>query len=88
MVRTFRAVRRFALAQAMRLGMAGERLMDVELAVAELATNSVVHGGGRGTLAIWAEQGQLVCESAMRAGWPIRWPAAARQGATSSAAGA
>ncbi|MFD3503463.1 anti-sigma factor RsbA family regulatory protein, partial [Streptomyces sp. NPDC058678] len=56
------AVRQFALAQAMRLGLAGERLMDAELAVAELTTNSVVHGGGRGTLAIWAEQGQLVCE--------------------------
>ncbi|MET7695941.1 anti-sigma factor RsbA family regulatory protein [Streptomyces sp. NPDC005483] len=56
------AVRQFALAQAMRLGMAGERLMDVELAVAELTTNSVVHGGGHGTLAVWAEQGQLVCE--------------------------
>ncbi|MFJ5999949.1 anti-sigma factor RsbA family regulatory protein [Streptomyces sp. NPDC092370] len=56
------AVRQFALAQAMRLGMTGERLMDVELAVAELTTNSVVHGGGRGTLAVWAEQGQLVCE--------------------------
>ncbi|MEU3520916.1 anti-sigma factor RsbA family regulatory protein [Streptomyces sp. NPDC006654] len=55
-------VRQFALVQAMRLGMAGERLMDVELAVAELTTNSVVHGGGRGTLAIWAEQGQLACE--------------------------
>ncbi|MCX4996479.1 anti-sigma factor RsbA family regulatory protein [Streptomyces longwoodensis] len=56
------AARQFALAQATRLGMTGERLMDVELAVAELTTNSVVHGGGRGTLAIWAEQAQLVCE--------------------------
>lgn len=56
------AVRRFALDQATRLGLAGERLMDVELAVAELTTNSVVHGGGRGTLAVWVEQGQLVCE--------------------------
>ena len=56
------AVRQFALAQAMRLGLAGERLMDVELAVAELTTNSVVHGGGRGTLEVWAEQGQLVSE--------------------------
>ncbi|WP_327721902.1 sensor histidine kinase [Streptomyces sp. NBC_00490] len=55
-------VRQFALAEAMRLGLVGERLMDVELAVAELTTNSVVHGGGCGTLAIWAEQGQLVCE--------------------------
>jgi anti-sigma regulatory factor (Ser/Thr protein kinase) len=56
------AVRHFALAQAARLGLAGERLMDAELAVAELTTNSVVHGGGRGTLAIWAEQEQLVIE--------------------------
>lgn len=56
------AIRQFALSQATRLGLAGERLMDVELAVAELTTNSVVHGGGRGTLAVWAEHGQLVCE--------------------------
>jgi anti-sigma regulatory factor (Ser/Thr protein kinase) len=56
------AVRHFAHAQAARLGLAGERLMDAELAVAELTTNSVVHGGGRGTLAVWAEQKQLVIE--------------------------
>ncbi|NUP23503.1 MAG: sensor histidine kinase [Streptomyces sp.] len=55
-------VRQFALAQAMRLGLGEQRLMDVELAVAELTTNSVVHGGGGGTLAVWAEHGQLVCE--------------------------
>ncbi|MEU0032070.1 anti-sigma factor RsbA family regulatory protein [Streptomyces sp. NPDC006335] len=56
------AARQFALTQATQLGLTGERLMDVELAVAELTTNSVVHGGGRGTLAVWVEQGQLVCE--------------------------
>ncbi|MER6496707.1 sensor histidine kinase [Streptomyces griseorubiginosus] len=56
------AARQFALTHATRLGLTGERLMDVELAVAELTTNSVVHGGGRGALAVWAEQGQLVCE--------------------------
>ncbi|MFE7763065.1 anti-sigma factor RsbA family regulatory protein [Streptomyces sp. NPDC057438] len=56
------AVRYFAHAQAVRLGLAGERLMDVELAVAELTTNSVVHGGGRGALAVWAEGEQLVIE--------------------------
>ncbi|MFE9454719.1 anti-sigma factor RsbA family regulatory protein [Streptomyces sp. NPDC006739] len=55
-------VRHFAVAQSARLGLAGERLVDVELAVSELTTNSVVHGGGRGTLAMWAEQGQLVIE--------------------------
>lgn len=30
--------------------------------MAELTTNSVVHGGGAGTLAVWAEAGQVVCE--------------------------
>lgn len=55
-------VRGFAVGSATRLGLAGERLMDAELAVAELTTNSVVHGGGRGTLAVWAEHGQVVIE--------------------------
>lgn len=44
------------------MGLAGERLVDAELAVAELTTNSVVHGGGRGMLAIWAGQDHLVIE--------------------------
>ena len=55
-------VRQFAVAQAKRLGLAGQRLQDVELAVAELTTNSVLHGGGHGMLALWAEAGHLVCE--------------------------
>ncbi|KFG72013.1 anti-sigma factor RsbA family regulatory protein [Streptomyces mutabilis] len=53
--------RRFAVDRARSLGLS-ERLQDVELAVAELTTNSVVHGGGQGTLAVWAEAGQVVCE--------------------------
>ncbi|MFF5428137.1 MULTISPECIES: anti-sigma factor RsbA family regulatory protein [unclassified Streptomyces] len=56
------AARRFASAQAARLGLTGQRLGDAELAVAELTTNSVVHGGGRGTLTIGTEAGHLVCE--------------------------
>ncbi|MEU0672795.1 anti-sigma factor RsbA family regulatory protein [Streptomyces sp. NPDC006172] len=55
-------VRHFATGEAARLGLAGQRLQDAELAVAELTTNSVVHGGGAGTLRIWAEAGQVVCE--------------------------
>ncbi|GGR94835.1 anti-sigma regulatory factor [Streptomyces humidus] len=54
--------RAFTVEQAGRLGLAGQRLQDAELAVAELTTNSVLHGGGHGTLAVWAEAGQLVCE--------------------------
>ncbi|PZG55991.1 anti-sigma regulatory factor [Spongiactinospora gelatinilytica] len=56
------AARAFAVEQARRLGLTGERLGDAELAVAELTTNSVIHGGGQGALAIWAEAGQIVCE--------------------------
>ncbi|MFJ4691376.1 anti-sigma factor RsbA family regulatory protein [Streptomyces sp. NPDC088766] len=54
--------RHFAVGLAARLGLGGQRLQDTELAVAELTTNSVVHGGGQGTLRIWAEAGQVVCE--------------------------
>jgi anti-sigma regulatory factor (Ser/Thr protein kinase) len=32
------------------------------LAVHELATNSLRHGGGRGTLRVWREPGALICE--------------------------
>ncbi|WND33221.1 anti-sigma factor RsbA family regulatory protein [Streptomyces sp. BB1-1-1] len=55
-------VRRFAVGRAASLGLAEQRLQDTELAVAELTTNSVVHGGGHGTLAIWSAAGQMVCE--------------------------
>ncbi|MFD6194109.1 anti-sigma factor RsbA family regulatory protein [Streptomyces sp. NPDC060275] len=54
--------RRFAVSLAASLGLSGRRLQDAELAVAELTTNSVVHGGGSGTVAVWAEAGQVVCE--------------------------
>ncbi|MFI0961201.1 anti-sigma factor RsbA family regulatory protein [Streptomyces sp. NPDC021080] len=55
--------RDFALAEARDRGMTGARLQDLNLVVAELTTNSVVHGGGSGTLRIWAESEQIVCET-------------------------
>jgi anti-sigma regulatory factor (Ser/Thr protein kinase) len=54
--------RHFAVEQAERLDLSGVRLEDVALIVAELTTNSVVHGGGSGTLRVWAEDGHVVCE--------------------------
>ncbi|MFG2373211.1 anti-sigma factor RsbA family regulatory protein [Streptomyces sp. NPDC048504] len=54
--------RYFAVQEAERLGLAGARLQDLTLAVAELTTNSVLHGGGSGTLRIWAEGERIVCE--------------------------
>ncbi|MFE2571502.1 anti-sigma factor RsbA family regulatory protein [Streptomyces mirabilis] len=54
--------RYFAVQEAERLGLAGVRLQDLMLAVAELTTNSVRHGGGSGTVRIWAEGEQIACE--------------------------
>lgn len=54
--------RHFAVERAARLELSGVRLEDVALIVAELTTNSVVHGGGSGTLRVWAEDGHVVCE--------------------------
>jgi anti-sigma regulatory factor (Ser/Thr protein kinase) len=39
-----------------------ERTEHLVLAVSELATNSVCHGGGTGTLRMWREEGTLLCE--------------------------
>ena len=38
------------------------RAADLDMAVDELATNSLRHGGGRGTLRIWRDGRALVCE--------------------------
>ncbi|MEV7735873.1 sensor histidine kinase [Streptomyces sp. NPDC088921] len=54
--------RHFAVEQAARFGLSGGRLEDVALIVAELTTNSVVHGGGSGVLRVWADGEQVVCE--------------------------
>ncbi|MFF8726270.1 anti-sigma factor RsbA family regulatory protein [Streptomyces sp. NPDC015171] len=54
--------RRFAVERAARFGLSGIRVEDVNLIVAELTTNSVVHGGGSGGLRIWSDGGQVVCE--------------------------
>jgi anti-sigma regulatory factor (Ser/Thr protein kinase) len=54
--------RHHAVAEGGRLGLTGVRLDDLALVTAELTTNSVVHGGGTGTLRVWAEDGYVVCE--------------------------
>lgn len=43
-------------------GLTGTRLTDLLLAATEVATNSVRHGGGSGTLRTWAHEDWLVCE--------------------------
>jgi anti-sigma regulatory factor (Ser/Thr protein kinase) len=56
------AVRRFVGRFAERAGLGGDRTADLLLAVHEVATNSVRHGGGRGRLLLWQEPGMVLCE--------------------------
>lgn len=66
-------VRAAVTRHAARAALTAERIEDLVLAVNELATNSVLHGGGRGTLRIWEiragdaeathdDRAALVCE--------------------------
>jgi anti-sigma regulatory factor (Ser/Thr protein kinase) len=57
-------IRRFVGELAREAGIAGARLADLVLAIHELATNSVRHGGGRGRLRVWRDNGTLLCEIA------------------------
>lgn len=48
--------------QSLAAGMGADRATRFVSAVNEVATNSVLHGGGMGTLRIWRDAGALVCE--------------------------
>jgi anti-sigma regulatory factor (Ser/Thr protein kinase) len=59
---TVRLVRRFVAAHAIDAGLSGGRVEDLVLAIDELATNSIRHGGGHGLLRVWREGDLLYCE--------------------------
>jgi anti-sigma regulatory factor (Ser/Thr protein kinase) len=52
----------FAVAYGNRVGLEPFQLVDLEIALTELLTNSVLHGGGIGTFRLWSDQSHLVCE--------------------------
>lgn len=56
------AMRAFVGELAADAGITGPRRDDLLLAISELATNSVRHGGGDGTLQVWHDGDSLVCE--------------------------
>ncbi|WP_268871946.1 sensor histidine kinase [Amycolatopsis orientalis] len=56
------AVRRFAQERAEVSGLGPGRVEDLVLAVAELSTNSVLHGSGEGVVRIWSEGDHVLCE--------------------------
>jgi anti-sigma regulatory factor (Ser/Thr protein kinase) len=61
---------------ATHLGATADRAADLMLALHEVAVNSLLHGGGRGTLRLWHDGGCLVCEVAD--GGHIRQPLVGR----------
>ncbi len=69
-------VRQFASDHAARLGLDGDHA-ELKLIVGELTASSLVHGGGTGTLYLWAERGYLVCE--VRDAGPIVDPLVGRK---------
>jgi anti-sigma regulatory factor (Ser/Thr protein kinase) len=56
------ATRRTVAQYARRCGLSEEQVEVLELAASELATNSVRHGGGTGTVAMWLESAAVVVE--------------------------
>jgi anti-sigma regulatory factor (Ser/Thr protein kinase) len=56
------AVRRTVEHFATSCGLAAEKVEDLALAACELATNSIRHGGGAGTVAMWTEPDAAVVQ--------------------------
>lgn len=54
--------RELIASEAERANLSSGRSVDLVIAVNELATNSVRHGGGRGKLRIWREDDALMVE--------------------------
>jgi anti-sigma regulatory factor (Ser/Thr protein kinase) len=55
-------VRRSVAHHAARAQLSRDRADSFVVAVNEIATNSVRHGGGSGVLKLWRDAGALVCE--------------------------
>ena len=56
------ATRRTVAQYARRCGLSEEQVEVLELAASELATNSIRHGGGTGTVAMWLDPDAVVVE--------------------------
>jgi anti-sigma regulatory factor (Ser/Thr protein kinase) len=54
--------RQFVTRRAVDAGLSSGQTHDLVLAVNEILTNSIRHGGGGGTLRMWQDDGRIVCE--------------------------
>jgi anti-sigma regulatory factor (Ser/Thr protein kinase) len=57
-----RAVRNRVTSYASQAGLTDGRMADLELAVSEVAANTLRHAGGAGTLRVWHTPDEVVCE--------------------------
>jgi anti-sigma regulatory factor (Ser/Thr protein kinase) len=55
-------VRRLVSQHAATAGLGPDRATDLVAAVTEIATNSIRHGGGQGSLRLWRHEDALICE--------------------------
>jgi anti-sigma regulatory factor (Ser/Thr protein kinase) len=79
-------VRVLAETQARRAGLAEDRIADFVIAVSEIAANTVRHARTQGSIDIWSDAGEVICE--MRDGGVIADPASAgRQPPAADASG-
>jgi anti-sigma regulatory factor (Ser/Thr protein kinase) len=70
------ALRRLVADDATEAGLPAARAKDLVLAVNEVATNSIRHGGGTGVLRVWQDDGSLITE--VRDGGGVEQPLAGR----------
>ncbi|HEX6329888.1 MAG TPA: sensor histidine kinase [Actinomycetota bacterium] len=56
------SVRAFVGDHARRAGLPADRVHDLELAVDEVVTNALVHGGGDTTVRTWLDDGHVICQ--------------------------
>jgi anti-sigma regulatory factor (Ser/Thr protein kinase) len=56
------AVRGLVYRHALGAGIDSSKAADLVLAVNEVATNSLIHAGGKGTLRVWRDSSALTCE--------------------------
>ena len=52
----------FVTSYGRTIGLSASQLVDLEIAITELLTNSISHGGGIGTFRVWTEEAHFVCE--------------------------
>jgi anti-sigma regulatory factor (Ser/Thr protein kinase) len=74
------AARALAQVHAAAGGLSADQVADVEVVVTELLSNGVEHGGGTGTVRMWSEDGEFVCE--VHDGGTLADPLAGRRPAT------